>query len=203
MPNHVTNRLTILGSDKEVEDVLKFIQIDCSSDTLECCGIGTIDFNKITPMPKWVFQENLGLEDEKKYGAENCWYSWSVQNWGTKWNAYDQLHRNEVRNEIYFDTAWCSPVDLIKKLSWIFPDTSLKFEWAEEGCGDIGAIIFKDGIITDQLLPTNFDIETLYRDLQGSSYFNDEDDDDESSNVLYFPYTRTTNGFIKLEHKII
>lgn len=51
MPNHVTNRLTILGTKKQVNEVLDFIKIEKGLEKREY-GIWTIDFNKITPMPK-------------------------------------------------------------------------------------------------------------------------------------------------------
>jgi hypothetical protein len=56
MPNHITNRLQICGSVEQVEAIKEFIK---SPEV----GIGSIDFNTITPMPKWVYQENLTLED--------------------------------------------------------------------------------------------------------------------------------------------
>lgn len=44
MPNHVINEITLHGSDEEIQAVLKAVQKDS-------LGIGTIDFNKLLPMP--------------------------------------------------------------------------------------------------------------------------------------------------------
>ena len=57
MPNHITNILTIYGTDEQVDKVLEFIK----NDEL---GVGTIDFNKITPC-LLGFSGNLGMEEEK------------------------------------------------------------------------------------------------------------------------------------------
>ena len=50
MPNHITNILTIHGTDEQVDKVLEFIK----NDEL---GVGTIDFNKIIPCLLGFFKE--------------------------------------------------------------------------------------------------------------------------------------------------
>lgn len=50
MPNHVMNRIIFECSDERLKDILSAICYDNDS-TAERTGIGTIDFNKITPMP--------------------------------------------------------------------------------------------------------------------------------------------------------
>ena len=52
MPNYITNRLTIIGSVEQINEVLDYIKIEKDSVEVETYGIGTIDFNKITSMPK-------------------------------------------------------------------------------------------------------------------------------------------------------
>jgi len=52
MPNHITNRLTIIGSTEQVETVKEFIKIEKQEENQEVFGIGTIDFDKILPMPE-------------------------------------------------------------------------------------------------------------------------------------------------------
>lgn len=144
MPNHITNKLTINGTEEQVNEVLNFIKIE-ETENSECFGIGTIDFNKITPMPKWIFQKDLGEEDRKKYGEENCWYSWSLENWGTKWNAYSQPDERNTEDTIYFQTAWSGVPDLISKLAWIFPDVTIEYSYADEDFGyNVGSYTFKD-----------------------------------------------------------
>jgi hypothetical protein len=143
MPNHITNILTIHGADEQVDRVLEFIK----NDEL---GVGTIDFNKITPMPPWVFQGNLGREEEEKYGEENCWYDWSIKNWGTKWNAYHQLHDRSSAEDgvVYFDTAWSGVPELMSKLARIFPDVTFYYEFADEDFGNnVGQYVFRGLII--------------------------------------------------------
>lgn len=44
------------------------------------------------------------------------WYGWSIQNWGTKWNAC-QTCVNDESMSIYFETAWSPAVNLMCELS--------------------------------------------------------------------------------------
>ena len=50
MPNHVINRITFDCPEESLKEILSAICYDDSSEA-ETTGIGTIDFNKITPMP--------------------------------------------------------------------------------------------------------------------------------------------------------
>lgn len=52
MPNHVINRLEFDCSQGRLKEILATICYDEDSDVAEVTGLGTIDFNKITPMPR-------------------------------------------------------------------------------------------------------------------------------------------------------
>lgn len=77
-------------------------------------------------------EARMAIENEKKYGFRD-WYSWSNANWGTKWNAYDQLI--EDGNVIKFDTAWASPYPVMEKLAQMFPNLHFCVEYADEDLG--------------------------------------------------------------------
>lgn len=51
MPNHVINRIEFDCPEQKLKEILSAICYDDNSES-ERTGIGTIDFNKITPMPK-------------------------------------------------------------------------------------------------------------------------------------------------------
>ena len=59
------------------------------------------------------------------------WYEWRLQNWDTKWDVpKDDIEITEVNNGsivIGFDTAWCAPYAIYKKLRDKFKD--VKIEW--------------------------------------------------------------------------
>lgn len=51
MPNHVFNRLEFDCSQERLREILEAICYDGNSEEAERTGVGTIDFNKIKPMP--------------------------------------------------------------------------------------------------------------------------------------------------------
>ena len=85
------------------------------------------------------------------------WYTWSIENWGTKWNAcdvsagadYDSVLRYE------FNTAWSMPYEIYMALSREFPSIRIKVTFADEDMwgGNCGEICFVDGEEEHAVLP--------------------------------------------------
>ncbi len=194
MPNHIINQ--IIFRDRETMlKVAKAVQ-------QEGQPLGSVDFNKIIPMPPSLMIEagsrmmdalkfyTLWKKDiiyasggtrkqlkqaEKKWDArkdqegefwklgkqayENImnhgffnWYDWSVQNWGTKWNAYNPASV-EYGSTLEFSTAWEAPFPIIEQLSKQFPET-IVFRWADENMGhNVGELTLKNGELLEQNIP--------------------------------------------------
>jgi len=79
--------------------------------------------------------QKMSDELKRKYGFDD-WYSWSVDNWGTKWGAYDNEFEKET-NTYRFTTAWSPPSpNIIEALTEVIPDFT--WEWEEEqGFGEL------------------------------------------------------------------
>ena len=122
MPNHVKTR--IYAPKEVLEDILK--NYTSKYDSWE----EYVDFNKIIPTPKYIFQGDLSMEDEKKYGPENCWYQWNIKNWWTKWNSYELYYEDDCFIE--FQTAWDTPLPIIRELAMIYEWTELLIKYADE-----------------------------------------------------------------------
>ena len=120
------------------------------------------DFNKVIPMPDYIFRGNIGPQEKEQYGKNN-WYDWSIENWGTKWNSYDTERDG---NSFSFYTAWapCHPV--IRALAKKYPDARFEYWYEEPGWGFCGHEIYEHG--QAQYL-MEADLEENYND--------DEDDD--------------------------
>lgn len=64
------------------------------------------------------------------------WYGWSVQNWGTKWNACrveiddSTIERGYI--EILFETAWSAPEPVFRKMIRMFPKLTFDCRWRYE-----------------------------------------------------------------------
>lgn len=189
MPNHVTNRIKITGDPDTVKHILNKIK----SDEF---GVGTMDFEKIIPMPENIFRGNLGLRERKLYGKNN-WYDWSVANWGTKWNAYgfDPNTNYSKEKEIRFLTAWSAPHPVIEKLAEMFPSVKFEHKWADEDIGmNCGRRVYYDGERIEEYYPESekdrlefaarvmdVDLEldySLYLNASKTGYINIEGDDE-------------------------
>lgn len=149
MPNHVTNILTFVGDKDEIKAMHEAVKN-------KKYGLGTIDFNKIIPMPRNIFRGNLGVKERRKFGKNN-WYDWSVDNWGTKWNAYGYdgtEYGSYMQGTMSFLTAWAAPHPVIRKLSTLYPELEITHEWANEDYGsDCGRIVYRGGEQYEEYYP--------------------------------------------------
>lgn len=148
MPNHITNVIEIRGDRIEVNNLLEKIKNDEY-------GIGTIDFEKIIPMPDNIYRGNLGTKEREFYG-ENNWYDWSIANWGTKWNAYgfNESKNNSQKEKITFLTAWEAPHPIMEKLAEMYPEINIKHEWADEDIGmNCGRYCYSKGERVEKYIP--------------------------------------------------
>ena len=215
MPNHITNRLTIIGTEEEVAQVRAKIKGE-EADRF-------IDFHKIAPIPKelegtvspmrivsqeeydiqekkiatndlteneknWGISRSLtqALADEYKAKFGHCdWYGWQTDNWGTKWNAYDQY--SDDANVIEFNTAWSTPYSLLVNLSKMFPQVTFEVEYADEDFGyNVGKYVLLNGETIDQNIPDGGSQEAIEMamDIKGDDeyylegYLIDEADED-------------------------
>lgn len=86
----------------------------------------------------------LEYEENCKKTGHSTWHSWRKQNWGTKWNAYNQYVVDE--NVLIFKTAWEGVPDLIEVLSQRFPDVRFEYQWQDiDDDRTSGDIIFVNG----------------------------------------------------------
>lgn len=87
----------------------------------------------------------------KKYGATS-WYDWSLNNWGTKWNAYSTSTGdmdNENKFTLYFQTAWSHPYPVLEKLVSMFPELEFDYKFADEDFSyNTGTGYGSEGVLT-------------------------------------------------------
>ena len=135
MPNYVLNRLTGVTEEK----LRPYISV--AED-----GTEFLDFKKIIPMPKELDIESNTDSNLKKYGYKD-WYSWRIANWGTKWNSWDLVSKENV---FYFFTAWDSPCQIIEKLSGLL-HCQIAVVYADECDNNSGSYIYTNGRLTNKV----------------------------------------------------
>lgn len=160
MPNHITNRMTVIKGRYDLSNITTF--------------------NTVKPMPRWLKDadhDSIAMDVERMlgvvetylsprltlpqlydkypttqdrdainqlmgfqimYGA-TTWYQWSIKNWGTKWDMYDVTCNNNV---LQFDTAWSTPMHWLESFAKTLPvDVVIKIEYASEDIGSNAGII--------------------------------------------------------------
>ena len=126
MPNWTANNVLFVGERDRLETLKDMLK---SKDN-------DFDFNNIVPMPKNIYRGLLGREEEEKHGKNN-WYHWSIDNWGTKWNAVDtRVELNDGSLYYTFDTAWDCPREIVNALmrmrKTILKDIKISWECIHE-----------------------------------------------------------------------
>lgn len=85
-----------------------------------------------------------GYFNVQRYGWKD-WYDWSIDNWGTKWNACHE-YIDDDNQVIEFETAWSMPEGVIKEICKYTP---VRVEYADENlganCGIEDYYVDKDG----------------------------------------------------------
>ena len=78
-----------------------------------------------------------GFFNIKRYGKRD-WYEWSIENWGTKWNAGATVVDSDV---IEFQTAWSTPIPVFVELSKRLKDVAITVDYADKdivsNCGTL------------------------------------------------------------------
>ena len=149
MPNHCYNRVTLYpaGSDtpKAIADIEKIKGFFEDENT----------FNHIIPEPDWaniplMSKDVKGLVyDRGKVGElpidgrfpstdrqDDRWYDWRIQNWDTKWDAYDVSVDDDDPDqlEVSFNTAWSPPEAICNQIREDYPDLAVSWFYDEPGC---------------------------------------------------------------------
>lgn len=132
MPNYCYNSLSILSDDEKV--IKKILDYVKSEDN-------EFDFEKIIPMPDYIYRGPVGAEEEAIYG-ENNWHDWSCKNWGTKWNSEGATADGP---DIFFETAWSPCLPVIDALAKEFPEAGFFFKYYEAGCAFCGSVEYHNG----------------------------------------------------------
>jgi len=153
---------------------------DYAKQALEGTSDGTDDYIKVKESDPELWK--LGQQyynNIRDYGAPN-WYDWSIANWGTKWDAYNQSVIDD--NTIEFLTAWSGIPELLCELSEKFPDVAMIYSYADEewGC-NVGEYQFEGGEITYRNVPNAQSEEAcrIAEELLGEAFSLDDEDKDE------------------------
>ena len=135
MPNHVTNIIELNGDKLEIKNLLETIKNDE-------IGLGSIDFEKIIPMPDNIYRGDLGSKERELYGQIliQC--------------LCIDIKNNNPKEKITFLTAWAAPHPIMEKLAEMYPEVNIQHEWADEDIGmNCGRYCYSKGERVEEYFP--------------------------------------------------
>ena len=149
MPNWCNNHITITGPNKIIDKIEKIVKEEgdeAFADSSEPKGL--LQF--MHPMPAELRDTTAdGSKDKamiEKTGYSD-WYSWAVDNWGTKWEVcefygVDRNHLNDSLDEstisFSFDSAWSPPIGAYEQFLVDNENCALVARYYEGGCDFMG-----------------------------------------------------------------
>jgi len=94
------------------------------------------DRGKVGELPQYVEDYAKRLVFKSTGHADDRWYDWRVNHWGTKWDAYDVVVTDDDPEsvEIEFNTAWSPPEPICAAIRDEYPDVSVSWFYDEPGC---------------------------------------------------------------------
>jgi len=155
MPNHCHNRVTFYPTDTSQESLDQIAELkkifedenifthiipepDWVNTPLMSKDVkGTVyDRGKVGELPQYVEDPFKRLVFKSTDRADDRWYDWRLQNWDTKWDAYDVEVTDDDPEclEVQFNTAWGPPDPICHKIREDYPDISVSWFYDEPGC---------------------------------------------------------------------
>lgn len=151
MPNHITNEITVIKGQYDLSQITSFNDVVPMPKELKDTSHGNVvmELEKLFGITSSFFGDTpLTLREiHNKYPNEDIatlltnfreyghitWYSWSTENWGTKWDMYDNKCQDNV---LTFLTAWSAPIKWIEQLAkTLEDDVILQLRYADEDVG--------------------------------------------------------------------
>jgi hypothetical protein len=119
MPNHVTHQMQLRSINGDVSRFLK--------DCFPVVPVKQTNFNTMkleeTGEQHRIFDFGVLISEPEWPEGSDAWYSWRLNNWGTKWNAYDLnvIQEDEDFCHIKFETAWSAPEPIFDAMAEKYP----------------------------------------------------------------------------------
>jgi Ferredoxin-like domain in Api92-like protein len=133
MPNWCNNYLVIEGNPKELNKLMKKVEVT-QSEATDNTNAQVFSCQKVIPRPE----------------SENAsWYEWNIANWGSKWDLSDPVRiDSDWENGLLrysFDSAWSPITPVIQALAKEHKKLSFTYQYWEGGSDFWGEHEYKNG----------------------------------------------------------
>jgi hypothetical protein len=139
MPNHCSNNLYVTGPLSIVFDFCR-------------------DHYRKEPGGTKKYTLDFSVHVAEPVIENHDWYNWRVENWGTKWNAYDIspdtfpevlsriVEKDNNASILYsFTTAWSPPIPWVLKMSPNYPLLTFSLDYQEPSMDFCGIYTVQNG----------------------------------------------------------
>lgn len=149
MPNWVANRISITGSDAELDRFVEQAGREPATFTAHAKFYDSgeekgewrdpISFaNFICPpqeaLDSGEYWATHGFSKGEESGnTPNNWYNFNIREWDTKWDAcHPEVERTDEGVAVAFETAWSPPEPIFRAMAEQFPELEFDIWWEEE-----------------------------------------------------------------------
>ena len=141
----VFSELSVSGDPQMIEKMFDDIQNEEE-------GLGSIDFNKIIPVPKDIYDGSLEKAAIEK--NNNNLSEWLKDNWGVQKSIYGSYIPFFLDNAMWIVTLGGVPLEIFDALAKNYPDLIFELEWGYnmEKCG-YGQKRYENGIEVYSYIP--------------------------------------------------
>lgn len=153
MPNWCWNNLQVMCTEEHVAELQDFVEKSTSIKDTEFSFEGTL------------FRGNR--ED---------WYNWSLNNWGTKWDACEPyIDESEPQFfSVSFESAWSPPCNWIEDIMHKYTNLEFELEYDEPGCCFAGKLTVHKA--EDILIHDCYDTDSASICCEAIVYYQGDDD---------------------------
>jgi len=176
MPNWCNNTLRVTGN---VEQLKEFVSKVTKPADHNHPNDFEFTLEGLYPTPPELMGEAAFGQSEnsetlsEKFGFSD-WYSWRVNNWGTKWDVSESniMDDDGEAFTVSFDSAWSPPSPWLEHIAPQFPELKFRMTYQEPGMGYCGYCSWnaEDGFDSD-------DDELQFTDEDGNQVEYDSEND--------------------------
>jgi hypothetical protein len=161
MPNWCDNVATITGPAsviKEIKEILKSNDPDL--------------LNYMVPQPR--------------FEGESDWYSWNIENWGTKWEISSPTINEDSDDSISFGfmTAWGPPIAAFETWGRGQENVTFQLDYFEPGMEFVGTATYDGEFFDDECINNSSDSE-YYKNKVRDEWGWEEDEEEEPLTEWY------------------
>ena len=153
MPNWCWNNLQVTCTEEHVAELQDFVEKSTSIKDTEFSFQGTL------------FR-----------GDREDWYNWSLDNWGTKWDACEPyINESEAQCfSVSFDSAWAPPCNWIQNIMHKYTNLEFELEYDEPGCCFAGILTVHKA--KDIFIDDFYDTDSASECCEAKVFYEDDED---------------------------